>query len=215
MKVEVNGRQIEMEPNSKPYLLKRVIADGFDTVLIFALFMLFVALVMKSSLAATYHSHDERTKAILEETVRTYDNDAKAVTEALNRNNEYQNERFAAALHGYLLKAAACLLAELLILLVIPLLNHFRATPGKLMTGIIPFNERRQSRAVWYQIVFRFLLIYLFDSLGLYLFTGILTFILVPVLRLMEMLLIRKNRTICDLMTGITIIEKLSYSGIN
>ena len=34
MKADVNGTQIELEPNSRPYLLKRIVADGFDTVLI-------------------------------------------------------------------------------------------------------------------------------------------------------------------------------------
>ena len=48
MKAEVQGKTIEIEPNSKPYLLKRIIADGFDTVLIFGLFMLFAALIMQS-----------------------------------------------------------------------------------------------------------------------------------------------------------------------
>ena len=61
----------------------------------------------------------------------------------------------------------------------------------------------------------RFLFIYLFDSLALYLFTGLLTFLLVPVLRLIQMLLNRKHKTIVDYMTATMIIEKASYNGIN
>ncbi len=45
--------------------------------------------------------------------------------------------------------------------------------------------------------------------------TGTLTFLLVAVIRLTEMLLNRKNKTLCDFLTGIMIIETMSYDGIN
>ncbi|MDO4835288.1 MAG: RDD family protein [Clostridia bacterium] len=215
MKAEVQGKTIEIEPNSKPYLLKRIIADGFDTVLIFGLFMLFAALIMRSPAANVYNGHYERYTAIEQEVKAAYGSDAAAITEALNGNREYLDERFSAELHGYLLKASAGLLATFPVLLATPFLNKNRATPGKLMTGIMPFHERRQRRAVWYQIFFRFLFVFLIDGMGLYLLTGIWTFVLVPVLRLIEILCSRKDKTILDMMTGILIIEKLSYNGIN
>ena len=147
--------------------------------------------------------------------IDTYGNDADAITKALNDNRDYLDARFAAELHGYLIKAMAGFLATLPVLLAVPLLNRNRATPGKLMTGIMPFHDRRQRRAVWYQILFRFLFVFLIDGMGLYLLTGIWTFILVPVLRLIEILCSRKDKTFSDMMTSIMIIEKLSYSGIN
>lgn len=215
MNAEVQEKTVEIERNSKPYLLKRMISDGFDTMLIFGLFMLITALVMKTPLANHYNEHYERYVAIEEEAKAAYGNDAAAIAEALNGNAAYGNERFAAALNGYLLKAFAGLLATTPVLLAVPFLNRDRATPGKLMTGIMPFHERRQRRALWYQILFRFLFVFLIDCLGLYLLTGIWTFLLVPVLRLIEILCSRKDKTICDMITGIMIIEKLSYSGIN
>ena len=215
MKAEVNGRTFEIEPNSRPYLLKRVLSDGFDTVLIFALFMLLTMLLLKTPLAGTYQRHYERAQAILKETAEAYGNDEKAVSDALNQNDEYRNELFAANLHSFLLKALAGFIAEALILLLVPFLNRNRCTPGKLMTGIMPFNERRQSRGVWDQILYRFLYVFLIDSLAFYLFTGILTFILIPVLRFTELLFSKKHKTLCDLITGVMIIEKLSYDGIN
>ena len=42
MEVLIRGRRVELEPNSKPYLLKRLLADGLDTVLILALFALLI-----------------------------------------------------------------------------------------------------------------------------------------------------------------------------
>lgn len=215
MKAEAQGSSVEIERNSKPYLLKRLIADGFDTVLIFGLFLLFTALLMRTPLADTYHAHYTRYTAIEAETVEAYGDDAAAISDALNGNREYRDERFAAELHSYTLKAAAGFLATLPVLLAVPFLNRDRATPGKLMTGIMPFHERRQRRAVWYQILFRFLFVFLIDCLGLYLLTGIWTFLLVPVLRLIEILCSRKDKTFCDMMTGIMVIEKLSYNGIN
>ena len=216
MRLDINGRQVELEPNSKPYLLKRLLADGFDTAVLFVLFLVLTALILQMPLADTYHDHFDRYKAIEEETASALGNDAEAVSEALSGNDAYQNELFAASLHGYLLKAAACFLAEALLLLAFPLLNKTRSTPGKLLTGIMPFNQRRQSRATAWQILFRFLFIFFIDSLAFYLYTGILTFLLVPLLRLTELLVSRKkNKTICDYMTGVMMIEKLSYDGIN
>ena len=214
MGTEVQGKTAEIEPNSKPYLLKRIISDGFDTVLILGLFLLLTALIMRTPLANTYNAHFERFKAIERETIAAYGNDANAISGALNGNTEYGDERFAASLHSYLLKAGAGLVSTMLVLLIVPLLNKDRATPGKLMTGVVPFNERKQRKAYWYQILYRFLFVFLIDGLGLYLFTGIWTFALVPVLRLIEILCSRNDKTICDMITGILIIEKLSYSGI-
>ena len=215
MKAVVGGAEIELEPNSKPYLLKRIVADGFDIVLIAGLFLLFTALVMRTSLADTYHAHFDRSQTIKTETAEALAGDREAVSEALGNHAEYLDEVFAANLHSYLLKALAAFAAEALVLLVFPLSNRDRATPGRKMTGILLFNGMRRTRAAWYQIVGRFLFILVLDSLVLYLFTGILTFFLVPALRLTEMLTNKKNRTLCDLMTGTTAIEKLSYQGIN
>ena len=215
MKSDTQGKTIEIERNSKPYLLKRLIADGFDTVLIFGLFMLFTAVLMRSPMADVYQAHYARYTAIETEAVEAYGDDAQAISDALNQNGEYRDERFAAELHSYLIKAVAGFLAMMPVLLVTPFLNRYRATPGKLMTGIMPFHERRLRTAVWYQILFRFLFVFLIDGLGLYLLTGVWTFLLVPVLRLIEILCSRKDKTFCDMITGIMIIEKLSYSGIN
>ena len=215
MERQFRGAQIELEPNSRPYLLKHILADGFDIAAVFVLFMLFTMLIMKLPLSDTYHAHYERCMAIQKETAEALQNDAEAIGSALSSNYEFQNELFAANLHSYLLKALAAFLSEALILLLIPFMNRDRVTPGKRLTGVMPFNERRQARIVWYQLVSRFLFVFFIDSLGLYMLTGILTFLLVPVLRFTEMLLNKKQKTICDLITGVTIIEKLSYDGIN
>lgn len=215
MKNGTNDVKLDLEPNSKPYLLKRIISDGFDTVMIFVLFMALSALVFASPLANVYNTHYENYKKIQDSVKEEYGDDAAAITEKLNNDWTYRDEQFAANLHGYVLKLLAGFIAEAAVLLIIPLISRMRGTPGKLMTGLIPFNEKRQTKASHLTVFFRFLFIFIIDSSILYLFTGILTFLLVPVIRLMEMLFNKKNKTICDAVTGVMIIEKLSYNGID
>ena len=205
-----------MEPNSKPYLFKRIISDGLDIVVIFLLFMILSSLIFSSPLAKTYNEHYENYKKVQESAIEEFGKDnIEAITNSLNGNDYYRNEQFAANLHGYLLKLLAGFLAEAVILLAFPMISKSRCTPGKMMTKIIPFCERRQSRASRLSISGRFAFIFIIDSAFLYLFTGIYTFLLVPVIRLIEMLLNKKNKTICDAVTGVMIIEQLSYDGID
>ncbi len=215
MKNGTNDVKLDLEPNSKPYLLKRIISDGFDTVMIFVLFMALSALIFASPLANVYNTHYENYKKIQDSVKEEYGDDAAAITEKLNNDWTYRDEQFAANLHGYVLKLLAGFIAEAAVLLIIPLISRMRGTPGKLMTGLILFNEKRQTKASRLSIFFRFLFIFIIDSAILYLFTGILTFLLVPVIRLMEILFNKKNKTICDAVTGVMIIEKLSYNGID
>lgn len=209
------NEKIELEPNSKPYLFKRIISDGFDTVVIFLLFMVLSAALFISPLAKTYNDHYDRYMEIQNAAVEEFGDDAIAIRDSLNGNDEYRDERFAANLHGYLLKLLAGLLAEAPVLLIVPLVSKTRGTPGKLFTKIMPFCMKKSARASRLQVFGRFIFVFIIDSAGLYLLTGIYTFLLVPVLRLIVMLLNKKNRTILDFLSGITIIETLSYNGID
>ena len=215
MKDSYNEVKLELEPNSKPYLFKRIISDGFDTVLIFLLFMILSAAIFASPLAGVYNTHSENCNKALESAKEEFNNDADLIAEKLNNDAYYRDERFAANLHSYLLKVLAGLVAEAAVLLVIPLISDKRCTPGKLMTGVMPFSERRQTKASRLAILGRFIFIFMIDSVFFYLYTGIFTFLLIPVIRLIEMLFNKKNKTVCDALSGIMIIEKLSYNGID
>ena len=215
MKDSYNGVKLDLEPNSKPYLFKRIVSDGFDTVLIFVLFMILSASVFASPLASVYNTHHENYKRVQNEAVEKYGNDAEAITNKLKSDGYYLDEQFAANLHAYLLKLLSGFIAEAAVLLIVPLVSTQRGTPGKLMTGIIPYNEKKQTRASRPAIIARFIFVFLIDSAFFYLFTGIFTFLLIPVIRLIEMLFNKKNKTICDAVSGIMMIEKLSYDGID
>ena len=189
-------------PNRTPLLLQRLIADCFDLALIFLLFLLLTALLLKTPLANAYYAHEAKAAAL--------------VHAGEDAADSYQNERFAANLHSYLLKSTACLAAEAAVLLAVPLCRRDRATPGKMMCALMPFGEKRQSRASRSQIVLRFLFVFFLDSLLLYLVTGVASFPLVALLRLTELLLNRnRQKTLCDWITGIRIIEKPSYDGLS
>ena len=210
-----SGEKIRLEPNSKPYLLKRIISDGFDVVVIFLLFMIISAALFSSPLADTYNTHYDNCVKVHESAIEEYGEDTEAIGESLKNNAYYRDEQFAANLHSYLLKLLAGFIAEATVLLVVPLISKVRGTPGKMLTRIMPFSEKKQTKASGMRIVGRFVFVFVIDSAFLYLYTGILTFILVPVIRLTEMLLNKKNKTICDAVTGIMIIEQLSYNGID
>ena len=213
---------VRLEPNSKPYLIKRLIADAFDILVVFILFMTLSNVLLSTPLANTYNEHYGNYKEIERNVIEQYGNDIneigteekKAISETLNNDQHYLDERFAANLHSYLLKLLAGFIAEAVVFLIIPLILKTRGTLGKLLMKIMPFCERKQTRATIPSIIGKFAFVFIIDSAFLYLFTGIYTFILVPVIRLIEMLLNKKNKTICDALSGVTIIERLSYNGI-
>lgn len=209
-----SGERVDLAPNSKPYLFKRIIADGFDTVTVFLVFYVLLILLLNTPLANTYNRHYENYRQIEKAAVEEYGNDAKAITDALNGNEYYKEIQFAANLHSYLLKLLAGSVSEIALLLAVPLVSKKRQTFGKALMGVMPFCERTQSAASRLQIFGRFAFILILDSALLYLVTGIYTFLLVPVIRLTEMLLNRKNKTVCDAVSGVMIIEQLSYNGI-
>ncbi|MBP5766227.1 MAG: RDD family protein [Clostridia bacterium] len=211
----MNGTNIQLEPNSKPYLLKRIISDGFDTVLIFVLFMVISVLIFSSPLANVYNEHYANYKRVQDEAAAEFGDDAEAIANKLNADRYYLDEKFAANLHAYLLKLTAGFIAEAAVLAAVPLISKQRGTPGKLMTGIIPFKEKKQTKADAKTILLRFVYVFIIDSAVFYLFTGILTFLLIPVIRLVEILINKKNKTLCDALTGVMMIEKLSYDGID
>ena len=215
MKKDGENVDLDLEPNSKPYLLKRIIADGCDTVMIFLLFMLVSALIFFSPLSNVYNEHYENYRRIQKSVTEQYGGDAAAVSEALNADRYYRDELFAANLHSYLMKLLAGFTAEAAVLLIVPLIAKTRGTPGKLLTGVLPFHEKKQTKASVPVIIARFAFIFIIDSAFFYLFTGIFTFLLIPVIRFTEMLLNKKNKTVCDALTGIMIIEKMSYDGID
>lgn len=212
MKIESRGRTFEIEPNSKPYLLKRMISDGFDITVLFIIFILLSYLITASPLGETFRTHQQKCSEIQQQVIREHEGNAEEIRRILNENSEYRDEIFAASLHGYLLKAVAAAIGEAFLFLVIPLTNEKRMTLGRRMTGLVVFSERFQSCCSGLQVFYRFMFTFLIESIAVYPWTGLYTFLLIPVIRLTVMMLNRKNKTICDFVTSTMIIEGASYS---
>ena len=202
-----------IEENSKPNLLKRFIADGFDIMCLFILMLLVGFVIERSPLANTYNSHVENYTIIEKELLEN--NTPEAINQLLKENTYYQDEVFAASLHKYLLRCIEAFIAELILFLIIPFVDKDGTTLGKKLTGILVFDESRQELASKPRLFLKFMFIYLFYSVALYPWTGMYSFILVPVLRITIMVLNDKNKTLCDYLSATMYIEKLSYSSLN
>ena len=200
-----------MESNSKPIILKRFIADGFDIVSLFLLFILLNILLSATPLFNNYYKHVENYKAIEVETLDKYG--ADKLDEMLAENEVYQNEKFTATLHSYLIRMGIGLVSELILFLIIPLINKDGLTIGKKLCGVMLFDEYRQSKINKKQVCARFLFIVLASGF-IYPWTGIYSFLLFPVLRFIILMLNKKNKSLTDYLSRSMYIEKLSYSSI-
>ena len=193
-------------------LIKRFISDGFDLMSLYLLFMLLMFMIMNTSLAETYNRHLGNYLKI-EYQMKENAVNADEVSEMLNSNQEYQDELFSANLHSFILKALALFIGETILYLLIPMLNKDYLTLGKILTGLMLFNESRQTKASRLQVVLRYVFMYLV-SISLYPWTGIYTFVLIAVIRLIVIMLNEKDKTLCDYVSQTMLIDKESYSSI-
>ena len=198
--------------NTKPMLIKRFISDGFDLMSLYLLFMLLMFMIMNTPLAETYNRHLSNYLKI-EYQMKENAVNADEVSEMLNSNQEYQDELFSANLHSFILKALALFIGETILYLLIPMLNKDYLTLGKILTGLMLFNESRQTKASRLQVVLRYVFMYLV-SISLYPWTGIYTFVLIAVIRLIVIMLNEKNKTLCDYVSQTMLIDRESYSSI-
>lgn len=253
MEIKNKNSSIDLSPNSKPYLLKRIISDLFDIGVLFVGWFVITLGIINLGLDSTYNEYlntssqiqdtamiesgygiityidentntngriiynDEKTnkKYIVEKVDSPKEEAINKYKELLNSNDEYKNAIFGASLHRYLISVISCLLMESIFFLLVPLINKKRATLGQLLTGISLYSLRFEKYSRWYHVLGRFLFIFLIESSLLYLLTGIYTFLLIPVLNLIMILLNKNGRTIRDLISGTMLIENKSYSPIN
>lgn len=193
-------------------LIKRFISDGFDLMSLFLLFVLTMFIIMNTSLADTYNRHRENYLKIEMEVI-AQNQDTTVVSEALKNNKEYQDETFSANLYSFILKALALFISETILYLLVPMLNKNYLTLGKIFTELMLFNESRQTKASRLQVVLRYVFMYLV-SISLYPWTGIYTFVLIAVIRLIVIMLNEKDKTLCDYVSQTMLIDKESYSSI-
>lgn len=252
MEVRVKDKTINIEPNSKPYLGKRIISELFDLFTFIILFVVIGLGLFKTGIASTYYQHVDSYTRIQdtyklesgygEKTYITEDinnssiiyieeNTNKKYYVSLNKSatNEqkinylnslkedktYQDEVFGADVHRYMILLLSVGISQTILFLIVPLANKEKSTLGRKLTGIILFNPKTQTVARWYQILAIFLIRFIIEFGLIYLWMGIYSILLVPVIQFIVILINKNNKNLRDFITGTMAIEKLSYSSID
>lgn len=251
MEISVKGKTFEIEPNSKPYFLKHLIALLADTLILFGFFFGLFAWFVNTPLADTYNRYKNeivliQDKTLLETeygykdytadpaqypTYKVYTDDMgsyivlvkkdateeqkNAYIKAINSNQNYKDCIFGCDLHNYLICALAFAVSETVLFLIIPLIDKKRRTIGKIVVNISLYSIKNQSYAYWYHVMFRWLLTLVFETLVLFPFLSMYTFIAVPVIEIVFSLINTENRSLRDVCTLTKLIEDKSYLPID
>lgn len=158
----------------------------------------------------TYVDEVEQTyivKNIPDATQEIYDE----YIQSLQDNSVYKNLTFDKDLIHYGISVLCGTVSLSIFLLAVPLLNKRRATIGQLFTEQQLISTRYQSRARWYQVVFRFLFILIIEGCLPFLFFSLNAFYIMPIVFLLIASLTKSGRTLHDLVTGTKVIDKKSF----
>ena len=160
----------------------------------------------------TYVVHDdEETKYVVVDNEEISEAVVKAFKSAVKNDKTYSNLSFDYRLVIYGINMLSCFIAETIVLLIGPLINKGRATPGKLLGGEMLINSKYDKPAKWYQVVGRFAWEYLIETALLFLFLDIYVLLVAPVLIFAITLFNKKGRTIHDFISVTRVIDKRSY----
>lgn len=134
----------------------------------------------------------------------------------LNDNEYYSDRLFKYHLYNYLITAfLAGGITELIFLLVIPLIKNCGQTLGMMILSIRMYNAKYVGKPRWYQYVGRFFFVFFVISAIPYLFMAEWTVIIMPTLTIIFMLLNKKNRALEDFASGISFVEKKTFTDID
>lgn len=158
---------------------------------------------------------DEEVKYVVVDNETISKELVKAFSNAVKTDTSYKNLSFDYRLVSYGICMLSCFIAETVVLLIVPLINKGRATPGKLLGGLMLINSRYESKAKWYQIVGRFSYQYIIETALLYLFLDYWILLVAPILIFTITLFNKKGRTIHDFISFTRVIDKRSYLPID
>ena len=115
-------------------------------------------------------------------------------------------------IHNYLLTISIGFVLEALFFLTMPLIKNIGQTPGMWVAGIRMISVKDYLKPKWTQYLGRFLFIFFVESALPYFFLAEYTLLVVPgVLFLFLLFFKAKNRTLHDLVSGIMVIEKITF----
>lgn len=114
---------------------------------------------------------------------------------------------------GYLALASG--VAEIILIIVVPLINKRRSTLGRLFAGTQLINSKYLTPVRWYQLIGRFFFIYLVETILPYLgISNWLVVLIVPLIVFIISLFNKDNRTITDYVTRSKLIDKRTYTSL-
>ena len=131
----------------------------------------------------------------------------------LNNNVSYVNNKLRVEALDYAYTVTAAGISEFLFIFIIPLVNKRRATPGKLAAGTMLIHRKTESRAKWWQVMVRFIWIFVIETaLPLLLLNYLFAAIIVSAIVFLLMLISKKeNRTLHDLVSGTRVIDTRTF----
>ena len=134
-------------------------------------------------------------------------------TNAMNNNQRYRTISFNYIFSNFGIVCLAIFIDELVFLFAIPLANKYRATVGQLFAGIQCINVRIENRARWYNLLGKFLFIFIIDSALPYLFLAEFTPLVSGSAILIWILFNNKtNRSLHDIISGSMLILKKTFT---
>lgn len=130
----------------------------------------------------------------------------------MDSSKRLSNANFDTRLINYGFNVLAGGLSTLLFLFVIPLLNKRKTTIGGMFSEQQIISARHEGRARWYQLLIRYLFVFIIDGCFPFLFLELTTFVIFPFLFLVISLLSKSGRTLHCVISQTKIIDKRSYS---
>ena len=137
----------------------------------------------------------------------------QAYVNAVTNDQYYKNYSFNYRLCDFGVMALAAAVSETIFLFVVPLINKRRATLGKLAAGIQVIHYRYQIEATWYQMLGRFLWVYIIETVLPYLIISnalILALVVQPLMFVIT-LFTKDHRTIHDYISRTMVIDKRTF----
>ena len=165
-----------------------------------------------------YHLYeDENGKYIVQNVTFTTDEERNIITEkyntAIQNSEDYGVASVNYKVHSFLIYAVLTGgILEAIYFVAIPLIKNNGQTPGMMLCGIRYISTADYEKPKWYQYLFRFLFIYVIESLLPYFLIGYIgTMIIVPVILIIVLFTNKRRMTVHDFVGRTMAIEKITF----
>lgn len=165
-----------------------------------------------------YHLYeDDQGKYIVQNVTFTNDEERDTITnkykDAINNSEEYGQKSMNYKVHSFLIYAVLTGgILEAVYFIAIPLIKNNGQTPGMMLCGIRYISTADYEKPKWYQYLFRFLFIYVIESLLPYFLIGYIgTMVIVPVILIIVLFTNKKRMTVHDFVARTMAIEKITF----